>query len=105
MLKSGHRELAIARFLSIAFLIMASLAAAGAIAGVRINTSYSLPLGIYVRTRDVDARLIEFCPLRTFRYGVHRARIPHSWHCLSRRLRAADETDSRCGWGSCCLFN
>ena len=45
---------------------MAFLAAAAALAGVRINTSYSLPLGIYLRTRDLDARLIEFCPVEPF---------------------------------------
>ena len=56
MLKSGHRELAIGRFLGLALLIMASLVGAAAIAGVRINTSYSLRLGIYVRTRDLDVR-------------------------------------------------
>jgi conjugative transfer signal peptidase TraF len=33
---------------------------------VRINTSYSLPLGIYVRTTDANARLIEFCPAEPF---------------------------------------
>lgn len=30
--------------------------------GVRINTSYSLPLGLYIETRDPAAPLIEFCP-------------------------------------------
>ena len=33
-----------------------------AISGIRINTSYSLPMGIYVRTSDQRASLIEFCP-------------------------------------------
>jgi len=66
MLKSGHRSLADARWLGVALLIAVLLAAAAAIAGVRINTSYSLPLGVYVRTRDLDARLIEFCPIEPF---------------------------------------
>jgi conjugative transfer signal peptidase TraF len=30
--------------------------------GVRINTSYSLPMGLYMRTSDPRASLIEFCP-------------------------------------------
>jgi conjugative transfer signal peptidase TraF len=32
------------------------------VCGIRINTSYSLPMGIYVRTSDPRAGLIEFCP-------------------------------------------
>ena len=32
------------------------------ICGIRINTSYSLPMGVYVRTTDPRAALIEFCP-------------------------------------------
>lgn len=34
--------------------------------GVRCNTSYSLPMGFYVRTCDPDARFIEFCPQGRF---------------------------------------
>jgi conjugative transfer signal peptidase TraF len=34
--------------------------------GIRVNTSYSLPLGLYIRTNDSDARLIEFCPVGSF---------------------------------------
>jgi conjugative transfer signal peptidase TraF len=30
--------------------------------GLRINTSYSLPMGVYVRTADRSATLVEFCP-------------------------------------------
>jgi conjugative transfer signal peptidase TraF len=30
--------------------------------GIRINTSYSLPMGLYIRTTDRRATLIEFCP-------------------------------------------
>ena len=30
--------------------------------GIRINTSYSLPMGIYTRTGDGHTNLIEFCP-------------------------------------------
>jgi len=32
------------------------------ICGFRVNTSYSLPMGVYVRTSDPSANLIEFCP-------------------------------------------
>src|SRR6266849_2765548 len=32
------------------------------ILGIRINTSYSLPMGLYMRTSDPRADLIEFCP-------------------------------------------
>ena len=66
MLKSGHPNLADARWLGGAVLVAAFLAATAAIAGVRINTSCSLPLGIYLRTRALDARLIEFCPSEPF---------------------------------------
>ena len=60
MLKSGHRRFGIGLFALI------SVLAAAAFVGVRINTSYSLRLGIYVTTRDVNARLIEFCPVEPF---------------------------------------
>jgi conjugative transfer signal peptidase TraF len=42
------------------------LVAAAVYAGLRINTSYSLPLGIYLRTTNPRARLIEFCPVEPF---------------------------------------
>jgi conjugative transfer signal peptidase TraF len=32
------------------------------VAGVRVNSSPSLPLGLYAETSDKAARLIEFCP-------------------------------------------
>jgi type IV secretory pathway protease TraF len=66
MLKFGPREVSVGPLLGILFLGVALLAATAAIGGVRINTSYSLPLGIYVRTHDRDARLIEFCPVEPF---------------------------------------
>ena len=34
--------------------------------GVRINTSYSLPMGLYIATNDPAASLIEFCPAGVF---------------------------------------
>lgn len=36
------------------------------LAGIRINTSSSLPLGLYLRTDDLRATLIEFCPAEPF---------------------------------------
>ena len=65
MLKSGHREPAIV-LIGSATLFLASIIATAAIAGLRINTSYSLQMGIYMRTPDLDARLIEFCPAEPF---------------------------------------
>ena len=66
MLKFGHPKVAVVPLLGILFLGVGFLAATAAIGGVRINTSYSLPLGIYVRTHDREARLIEFCPVEPF---------------------------------------
>jgi conjugative transfer signal peptidase TraF len=34
--------------------------------GIRVNTSSSLPLGLYVRTDDDSATLVEFCPAEPF---------------------------------------
>lgn len=34
--------------------------------GIRINTSPSLPLGLYMTTSDIHAGLIEFCPCEPF---------------------------------------
>ena len=56
MARSGLRNIAIA----VGF-ITASAFVAGS-AGVRVNTSSSLPLGLYVRTSQSSAGLIEFCP-------------------------------------------
>lgn len=36
--------------------------------GIRVNTSYSLPMGLYASTTDASAALIEFCPERRFAY-------------------------------------
>jgi conjugative transfer signal peptidase TraF len=46
-----------------------SFAALGMVAnalGLRVNTSYSLPMGLYIQTRDPLAPLIEFCPTGPF---------------------------------------
>ena len=65
MSKSGHRR----RLLKAAIrtlLAFAVFAAGGVALGLRVNTSVSLPLGIYVRTADPAARLVEFCPAEPF---------------------------------------
>ena len=43
-----------------------AVAGIAAILGLRINTSYSLPLGLYQVTLDEAAPLIEFCPSEPF---------------------------------------
>jgi conjugative transfer signal peptidase TraF len=61
------------RYRRIAGLLIASGATGFAIAylfaavvGVRINTSYSLPMGLYIATGDPSAPLVEFCPTGYF---------------------------------------
>jgi conjugative transfer signal peptidase TraF len=34
--------------------------------GIRINTSPSLPMGLYIITADATANLVEFCPVEPF---------------------------------------
>lgn len=34
--------------------------------GVRVNTSYSLPMGLYIETKAADAPFVEFCPQGRF---------------------------------------
>jgi conjugative transfer signal peptidase TraF len=41
---------------------LAAVCGLAAWCGLRINTSYSLPMGVYFRTADSSATLIEFCP-------------------------------------------
>ena len=66
MLKSGHLDCGAARFLAAALLALGCMAVAAAVGGVRINISRSLPLGVYARTNDPHAKLIEFCPAEPF---------------------------------------
>jgi conjugative transfer signal peptidase TraF len=50
-------------------LLLSAVTSAGFIAGlvgIRVNTSSSLPLGLYVRTSDPTAMLVEFCPAEPF---------------------------------------
>lgn len=41
---------------------LATLCMAAGALGVRINTSYSLPMGLYIATSAEDAPFVEFCP-------------------------------------------
>jgi conjugative transfer signal peptidase TraF len=66
MRKCGRRNFAVARLLVAAVVATAGVAAAASAVGLRINTSYSLPLGLYVTTNDPNARLVEFCPAEPF---------------------------------------
>jgi conjugative transfer signal peptidase TraF len=66
MWKCGPRSVRVVVALGTATLGLVCVAGAAAIIGARINTSYSLPLGIYIRTDDSRAALIEFCPVEPF---------------------------------------
>ena len=50
------------RTLSFSALGLATLCMAAGAVGVRINTSYSLPMGLYIATSAEDAPFVEFCP-------------------------------------------
>ena len=65
MLPSGrHRTLAIALGPPVFAIVL--VAGIATVFGIRINTSYSLPLGLYVTTNEPTAELIEFCPAEPF---------------------------------------
>jgi len=59
-----HNRLAIAAGASVFALTL--VAGTAMVFGLRINTSYSLPLGIYATTSNSEADLIEFCPAEPF---------------------------------------
>ena len=84
--RSGLRNVATA-----VALITASAFVAG-FAGVRVNTSSSLPLGLYIRTDQSSARLIEFCPSEPYAIAIARPWLPRSRVHLSRSRRSAPET-------------
>jgi len=46
-------------------LVLATFQLSGAL-GLRINTSPSLPVGLYLTTADAGANLVEFCPAEPF---------------------------------------
>ena len=52
--------------LGLASMVMALVCSIAWLAGIRVNTSYSLPLGIYQVTTDPGASLVEFCPAEPF---------------------------------------
>ncbi|WP_051669891.1 conjugative transfer signal peptidase TraF [Bryobacter aggregatus] len=62
---SGRHKHLVASLIA-AFSALVTLTAIAAIMGVRINTSYSLPLGLYVKANDPTANLIEFCPTEPY---------------------------------------
>ncbi len=66
MWKYGPRSVRVIITLGTATLSLACVVGAAAVTGARINTSYSLPLGLYIRTDDARAALIEFCPVEPF---------------------------------------
>ena len=45
---------------------LVALFLAATVIGLRINTSYSLPMGLYIVTTDPAATLVEFCPASPF---------------------------------------
>jgi conjugative transfer signal peptidase TraF len=45
--------------------VVATFECSGAL-GLRINTSPSLPVGLYITTTDAAANLVEFCPMEPF---------------------------------------
>ena len=47
---------------AVAIALLTASAFVAGLAGVRVNTSSSLPLGLYIRTDQSSAGLIEFCP-------------------------------------------
>ena len=59
-----HKKVAVAS--GAALFTLSILSAVAMTFGIRINTSYSLPLGLYATTNDVRAELIEFCPVEPF---------------------------------------
>lgn len=59
-----HKQLALT--VGIALFAISALSATAVSFGIRVNTSYSLPLGLYAATNDEMAELIEFCPAEPF---------------------------------------
>ena len=49
-----------------AALVIAGIGVAFQLGGIRVNASFSLPIGLYRTTSDKSARLIEFCPMEPF---------------------------------------
>lgn len=54
------------RIIKIALMTMVGIFAICGVAGIRINGSPSLPVGLYLVTAHSDANLVEFCPTGSF---------------------------------------
>ena len=65
MLLSGRHKAFLLLF-GVPLFTLSALSVAAMALGIRINTSYSLPLGLYATTSDSEAELIEFCPAEPF---------------------------------------
>ena len=81
MLPAGlHRGTPLA--LGVPLFAIGLLAGIAAACGIRINTSHSLPLGLYATTDDPSADLIEFCPVEPFASeSASRGYRSHSFTC------------------------
>jgi conjugative transfer signal peptidase TraF len=62
----GRSKRIAARLIGVGSIGLASLCMVGGAAGVRLNTTYSLPMGLYIQTSDPTTTLIEFCPTAGF---------------------------------------
>lgn len=47
-------------------LLVTAIAATFHFAGIRVNASASLPIGLYITTSDGSSKLVEFCPAEPF---------------------------------------
>ena len=62
------------RIIKVVLITIVGTFAIFSVAGVRINCSPSLPVGLYLVTEHSDANLIEFCPVGPFaRLAIGRA--------------------------------
>jgi len=59
----GRCSRIVARLIGFSGTVLVVSCLIGAVLGVRVNTSYSLPMGLYIATSDPAAALIEFCPV------------------------------------------
>lgn len=66
MARFGPPDFRPLRWLGAASLSLACAGITSVVCGIRINTSSSIPLGLYVATGDSTAELIEFCPTEPF---------------------------------------
>jgi conjugative transfer signal peptidase TraF len=90
--RSGLRSVAIA-----VALLTASPFVAG-FTGVRVNTSSSLPLGLYVRTNQSTAGLIEFCPSEPYAsLSRHRGYRVRGFTCPDRAVPLLKPVVARAG--------